>query len=164
MSLNRPVRSVVKRSLSVWDVSGSLPGRVKSAQYRQRFANTAMFLRSCVAQALSHGDGPPTRYLLRRNTASIMKIFDLILRDAFCFFSSSAFNKRSIVLSRREHVASMDYSTVMKYAVRHGPFPSLYRHAGKASTVVDVFLMITQLGFCCVYFVFMAENIRQVRC
>ena len=29
---------------------------------------------SCVAQALSVGDRPATRYTLRRNTASIMKI------------------------------------------------------------------------------------------
>ena len=36
----------------------SNPGSVKSAQCRQRLATAAMFLRSCVAQALSHGDGP----------------------------------------------------------------------------------------------------------
>ena len=68
------VSSVAKRTLSVREVWGSIPGPVKSAQHRQRLAIAATFLRSCVAQALSRRDGPVTRYTLRRNTASIMKI------------------------------------------------------------------------------------------
>ena len=46
---------------------------------QQRLTTEAMFLRICVAQALSRGEGPRTRYTLRRNTASIMKIliFDI---------------------------------------------------------------------------------------
>ena len=33
-----------------------MPGPVESAQYRQRLATVATFLRSCVTQALSRGD------------------------------------------------------------------------------------------------------------
>ena len=51
------VSSVAKRTLSAREVWGSIPGPVKSAQCRQRLATVAMFLRSCVAQALSRGDG-----------------------------------------------------------------------------------------------------------
>ena len=40
--------------LKVW---GLIPGPVKSAQCRHRLANAAMFLRSCVVQALCRGDG-----------------------------------------------------------------------------------------------------------
>ena len=57
--MQRPaVSSVAKRTLSVREVWGSIPGPVKSAQCRQRLATVATFLRSCVAQALSRGDGP----------------------------------------------------------------------------------------------------------
>ena len=58
MQLNRPVSSVAKRTLSVREVRGSIPGPVKSTQCRQRLATAATFLRSCVARALSCGDGP----------------------------------------------------------------------------------------------------------
>ena len=50
--------SVAKRTLSVREVWGSIPGPVKSTQCRQRLATVATFLRSCGAQALSRGDGP----------------------------------------------------------------------------------------------------------
>ena len=52
------VSSVAKRTLSVREVRGSIPGPVKSAQCRQRLATAATFLRSCATQALSRGDGP----------------------------------------------------------------------------------------------------------
>jgi len=30
--------------------------------------------------------------------------------------------------------------------------------------IVNIFLIATQFGFCCVYFVFMGENLKQVCC
>ena len=56
--LRPAVSSVAKRTLSVREVLGSIPRPVKSTQCRQRLAIVATFLRSCVAQALSRGDGP----------------------------------------------------------------------------------------------------------
>ena len=56
------VSSVAKRTLSVREVWVSIPRPVKSTQCRQGLATVATFLRSCVAQALSRGDGP--RYSL----------------------------------------------------------------------------------------------------
>ena len=54
----RPASSVVRLTLSVWEVWDSIPGPVKSALCRQRLVTAAMFLRSCVAQALSRGNEP----------------------------------------------------------------------------------------------------------
>ena len=49
------------------------PGRSNWTQRRQQLATTATFVRSCVAQALGHGDRPrhSLPYTLRRNTVSI---------------------------------------------------------------------------------------------
>ena len=52
------LRLAVSSVVSVREISGSISGLVKSAQFRQRLATAATFLRSCVAQALSREDGP----------------------------------------------------------------------------------------------------------
>ena len=51
-TVNRPASSVAKRTLSVREVWGLIPGSVKSTQCRQRLVTTATFLGSCNAQAV----------------------------------------------------------------------------------------------------------------
>ena len=58
IAMKPAVSSVAKRTQSVREVWDSIPGPVKSAQCRQRLVSAATFLRSCVAQELSRGDGP----------------------------------------------------------------------------------------------------------
>ena len=63
MIINRKVSPtvssvVVKHTLSMREVWGSIPGPDKSAQCRQRLATAATFLWSCVVQALNRVDGP----------------------------------------------------------------------------------------------------------
>ena len=83
LPLNSAVSSVAKRTLSVREVWGSTPGPVKSAQRRQRLATVATFLRSCVAQALSRGDGPrnllvPAVSSVAKRTLSVREVWGLI--------------------------------------------------------------------------------------
>lgn len=65
-------------------------------------------------------------------------------------------------LKERLGIAGMDYAEVGYHAFSTGPAP-LRRFASTARRVLNTFLTLTQLGFCCVYVVFIAANVKQVR-
>ncbi|TKR67635.1 hypothetical protein L596_023755 [Steinernema carpocapsae] len=54
----------------------------------------------------------------------------------------------------------IDYANVMRKAVEMGP-AWIHRWGYLAKQLVNVNMFIAQLGFCCVYFVFMADNLKQ---
>ena len=56
----------------------------------------------------------------------------------------------------------LSYSDVSYTTFVTSSSPSLRKLAPYARIVTDIFLCITQLGFCCVYFVFVSQNIEQV--
>ena len=62
--INEPVSPVVKHALSVWEVWVRFPGRSNRTHCRQRLCTAAMFLRSCVDQALSRTDQSASRSTL----------------------------------------------------------------------------------------------------
>ncbi|XP_063861777.1 proton-coupled amino acid transporter 2-like isoform X4 [Scylla paramamosain] len=64
-------------------------------------------------------------------------------------------------LKERLGVAGMDYAEVGYHAFSTGPAP-LRPFANTARRVLNAFLTLTQLGFCCVYVVFIAANVKQV--
>ncbi|KAM9061334.1 proton-coupled amino acid transporter 1-like [Sarcophilus harrisii] len=65
-------------------------------------------------------------------------------------------------LGRRVQKPFLDYSDAVMYGLKTSPFPWFQKHAIWGRHVVSFFLILTQLGFCCVYFVFLADNIKQV--
>ncbi|XP_070373281.1 proton-coupled amino acid transporter 1 isoform X2 [Equus asinus] len=56
----------------------------------------------------------------------------------------------------------VDYGDTVMYGLESSPSSWLRNHAHWGRHIVDFFLIVTQLGFCCVYFVFLAENFKQV--
>ena len=65
-------------------------------------------------------------------------------------------------LSNRTGAAYLSYSDVSYTSFLTSSHGLLRRGAGVARIVTDVFLCVTQLGFCCVYFVFISQNFEQV--
>uniref|UniRef100_A0A023F3A3 Putative amino acid transporter n=1 Tax=Triatoma infestans TaxID=30076 RepID=A0A023F3A3_TRIIF len=64
-------------------------------------------------------------------------------------------------LCRRLQVPSLSYDQVIEQAFMMGP-ARLQRFSKQTRLLVNIFLVITQLGFCCAYFVFVAGNLQQV--
>nr|XP_054343451.1 proton-coupled amino acid transporter 1 isoform X1 [Pongo pygmaeus] len=63
---------------------------------------------------------------------------------------------------RRLNKSFVDYGDTVMYGLESSPCSWLRNHAHWGRRVVDFFLIVTQLGFCCVYFVFLADNFKQV--
>ncbi|XP_054756016.1 proton-coupled amino acid transporter 1-like isoform X2 [Lytechinus pictus] len=64
--------------------------------------------------------------------------------------------------SRTCHV-SLDYGEVAETALKEAHIPRCIRERARVGRiVVNIFLVITQFGFCCVYFLFIADNIHAV--
>lgn len=67
----------------------------------------------------------------------------------------------SKVISKRIGTRSLDYAGVAEYSLKNGP-RKLRRMSGIARGLVNLMLLLTQFGFCCVYFIFVSDSLRQV--
>uniref|UniRef100_A0A8D2D8A4 Solute carrier family 36 member 1 n=1 Tax=Sciurus vulgaris TaxID=55149 RepID=A0A8D2D8A4_SCIVU len=63
---------------------------------------------------------------------------------------------------RRLNKPFVDYGDTVMYGLESSSSSWLRNHAHWGRHIVDFFLIVTQLGFCCVYFVFLADNFKQV--
>ncbi|KAM9377594.1 proton-coupled amino acid transporter 1 isoform 2-T2 [Pholidichthys leucotaenia] len=63
-------------------------------------------------------------------------------------------------LSAKMSRPSLTYGEAVQYGMENVSW--LRRHSKWGKRTVNLFLIITQLGFCCVYFVFLSDNVKQV--
>lgn len=54
-----------------------------------------------------------------------------------------------------------DFAETVELSFKYGP-PSLRPWSRFVKFLVNFFICLTQLGFCCIYFVFIADNFQQV--
>ncbi|XP_059150879.1 proton-coupled amino acid transporter 2-like [Physella acuta] len=67
----------------------------------------------------------------------------------------------SHILCKRTSSLALDYADVIEVALKTGP-QKFRKFAKAARNTVNGFLIFTQFGFCCVYIVFVAANIKEV--
>ncbi|XP_042309295.1 proton-coupled amino acid transporter 1-like isoform X2 [Sceloporus undulatus] len=60
------------------------------------------------------------------------------------------------------HKPFVDYGDAVMHGLEATPSAWLRNHSIWGRYLVGFFLILTQLGFCCAYFVFLADNLRQV--
>lgn len=54
-----------------------------------------------------------------------------------------------------------DYAVTVEQCFENGPL-KLRGWSRTMGRLVDIFICVTQLGFCCIYFVFISSNVKQV--
>lgn len=84
-----------------------------------------------------------------------------IIIGFICTYCIHQLVKAEYVLCRRTKTPSMNYPTVAETAMKEGP--TLFKKIAPCMPlIVNVFLLIYQLGTCCVYVVFVSSNIKSV--
>ncbi|KAM4621507.1 proton-coupled amino acid transporter 1 [Polymixia lowei] len=63
-------------------------------------------------------------------------------------------------LSAKVNKPFLNYGEAVMYGMENVSW--MRRHSQWGKRMVNVFLIITQLGFCCAYFVFLSDNVKQV--
>ena len=95
-----------------------------------------------------------------RHSGILLGLFLLVIICAICTYCCRLLVHSAQFLCRRKGQEVMDYANVMRNAVECGPAWI----AGRGyffKQLVNTNMFIAQLGFCCVYFVFMADNLKQ---
>ncbi|KAH9497816.1 hypothetical protein DERF_013772 [Dermatophagoides farinae] len=99
----------------------------------------------------------PTAFM---NAGLYVGLISLPLLCILCTHCMHILVRANNILSTRLGTGKLEYQDVASNAFTIGPRP-LRPFAHWAARIVNLFLLITQFGFCCVYSLFVAENISQ---
>ncbi|KAG8232776.1 hypothetical protein J437_LFUL013256 [Ladona fulva] len=88
-------------------------------------------------------------------------IFGTLFIGALCTYCLHILIRSQYILCSRLRVPVLNYPDTMVEAIEIGP-QWLRRFKNASRHIVNAFLIVYQLGICCVYIVFVATNIKQV--
>jgi len=97
-----------------------------------------------------------------KNSGLLVGNIGLVVMATICVHCMHILVNTSQELCRRTNRPFLTYSDVAEQCFATSSSPRLRCLSSLARTVVDVFLCVTQLGFCCVYFVFISQNLQQI--
>ncbi|KAF3694242.1 Proton-coupled amino acid transporter 1 [Channa argus] len=95
-----------------------------------------------------------------KNAGLVIGPLSLLVMGIIAVHCMKLLVKCSHHLSANMNRQSLTYGEAMQYGMETVPW--LRRHSQWGKRTVNLFLIITQLGFCCVYFVFLSDNVKQV--
>ncbi|XP_012689828.1 proton-coupled amino acid transporter 1 [Clupea harengus] len=95
-----------------------------------------------------------------KNAGIVVGPLSLFVLGIVAIHCMSLLVKCSHHLSAKMGKPFLNYGEAMEYGMENVSW--LRRHSVWGRHVVNLFLIITQLGFCCVYFVFLSDNVKQI--
>lgn len=96
-----------------------------------------------------------------RNSGMLNGIISTFLIGALCAYCLDTLVRSQYILCQKRKVALLTYPDSMKVACEEGP-ECLKRFAKYAPGITNFFLIVYQIGICCVYIVFVAVNVKSV--
>ena len=97
-----------------------------------------------------------------KNSGLLVGNIGLVVMATICIHCMHILVNTSQELCKRTNRPFLTYSDVAEACFATSRSSRLRSFSSTARTVIDVFLCITQLGFCCVYFVFISQNMQQI--
>jgi len=105
------------------------------------------------------GTGLLSLPLAFKHSGLYLGLFLLVVICAVCLYCMRLIVFAAHFVCRRNGREMIDYANIMRGAVEAGP-DWISSHGYFFKQLVNINVFIAQLGFCCVYFVFMADNMQ----
>ncbi|XP_050307270.1 proton-coupled amino acid transporter-like protein CG1139 isoform X2 [Anthonomus grandis grandis] len=109
----------------------------------------------------SFGTGILAMPLAFYHSGYVLGIIGTTLIGMLCTYCMHMLVRTEYELCKRKKVPSLTYPGAAEAALLEGP-PFLQKLAPYSGAISNTFLLLYQLGICCVYTVFVAENIKNV--
>lgn len=85
-----------------------------------------------------------------------------VLLGIICLHSQRLLvNSSKYIQKKTKQDKCPDYADTVELCFINGPI-SLRKYSGLVRMTVNIFICLTQLGFCCVYIVFVSDSLKQV--